>query len=255
MMNLAASPFFIAAFITGCLVASSVFADYVWLSALSCIITGTAVSMIALKPEEGRGMFVGRLPHASFLLPVICGSFAYGLIVTSSMLRYSAAAVAGLLVYVYLKHTSGKGVSTAAIRGSLAPLALYGTTITSFLASSSMFAVQAFLNIPVWMPLIILLAAYTAMLFSVFWCLGAGSRERAVYLAVAGLVFSEAAWSLSFLPLAFSALGLVMAIIYYIVSNLSRHALKGDLGASVVRRYAVIGLACIALILLTSRWI
>ena len=68
-------------------------------------------------------------------------------------------------------------------------------------------------------------------------------------------VLIEIAWSLSFWPLSYYILGLVMAIFYYIIIGIVRFYLLNELDRKIIKLYLVFGFLGITLVLLTARWL
>jgi len=76
-----------------------------------------------------------------------------------------------------------------------------------------------------------------------------------LYILIGCLVMVELAWSISFLPFNYIVAGLILSICYYILINLIRNYLLGELNSKKVRIYLIIGLIGIVFALLTSRWL
>lgn len=137
---------------------------------------------------------------------------------------------------------------------TLENLSSYGNFLVIFFFSSAIYGLQSFLNMSISLLIIFALLIFTLVIYQVIWAnkiyLGIGL----VFILVLGLILIEIAWSLSFLPLNYNILGMVLAICYYILIGLSRFHLKDKLNSKIVKLYLFSGFISILVLLLTSRW-
>jgi len=138
--------------------------------------------------------------------------------------------------------------------GSLENIYSFGNFILIFMALSSIYALQILLNLPVWVLIFFILLVLVMVLFSVFWVNHIDFSSSVFYILLITLVGIELAWSLSFLPLSYNALGLIFAIFYYMAVGLSRHHLLNRLNYQLVKMYLILGFSSIILIMFTARW-
>ena len=79
-------------------------------------------------------------------------------------------------------------------------------------------------------------------------------REAFVFIIIGSLILLEMAWSISFLPLNFNIIGLILAICYYMITGFIKYYLLDNLNKKIVKSYLLIGFGSIFILLLTARW-
>jgi hypothetical protein len=100
-----------------------------------------------------------------------------------------------------------------------------------------------------------ILLFFLLVIYQVIWANKIDLNLGFVFILILGFVLIEAAWSISFLPLNYNVLGMVLAICYYISIGLTRFHLRNKLNRKVVKLYLFLGFISILILLLTSRWI
>ncbi len=132
--------------------------------------------------------------------------------------------------------------------------AAYMNFLVVFFSFSALLATRIFLNVPLIVLLLLGfgLAIYTTL--QMLWSLKVSLGEGLVYALIQILIMVELFGAVVFLPTSFFVGGLCIAIPYYSMANLSRHALRDTLDARVVRRYATIGGIALLVALTTAPW-
>lgn len=131
----------------------------------------------------------------------------------------------------------------------------YGNFLSFYFIASAIYGLQVFLNINIWILMIVLLLAILMIVYQVFWVNRIDVNARFFYMLIIGLALVEMAWAASFMTLSFYILGLVLAVCYYMIIGLTRFYLLNTLSRSIVRSYLIFGFSSILLVLLTSNWI
>jgi len=188
-------------------------------------------------------------------------SFTIGLIIFSVMVP-SRAVVQILFfldlffLYIYFKHVYYYLAKSSFYKKfALENISAYGNFLVVFLFFSSIYGLQSFLNISVWILMIIVVIVSAVVVYQVIWINKIDMRQGSFYVILACLVLVETAWALSFLPLSFYLLGLILAICYYMLIGIIRFHLIGNLNRRLVKLYLASGFAAILLVLLTARWL
>ncbi len=138
---------------------------------------------------------------------------------------------------------------------SLNNITIFGNFILVFFMASSVYGLQSFLRVPVWILMIIFVVFLALIIYSVMYINKIKYNIALFYVLIVCLVMMELAWSIYFLPVSYKISGLVLAIGYYMTMGLSRHHLMGDLNPRTVKLYFSFGFISIILVLLTSRWV
>jgi len=152
-------------------------------------------------------------------------------------------------IYLYLRDFNAGKIYT------LENVSAYGNFLVIFFSTSIIFGLQSFLNAPVWLLITSILPVYFLVLYHVFLNNNFNIKKSLVYIFIAELILVEITWSISFLPLSFGIAGLILAICYYVLIGLIRFYLKNSLNKNIIKLYLALALSCIAIILLTSRWL
>ncbi|MFH0892680.1 MAG: hypothetical protein V1867_07975 [Candidatus Falkowbacteria bacterium] len=138
---------------------------------------------------------------------------------------------------------------------SLKNLSAYGNFLAFYFLASSVYGLQSFLNLPVWLLMVVLVVFSGMMVYQVIWSHRINRQIGIFYILVFCLIIIELAWSVSFLTLSYYVLGLIVAICYYVLIGLVKAYLLGNLRAKTVKWYLIFGFLALILVLLTARWI
>jgi hypothetical protein len=138
---------------------------------------------------------------------------------------------------------------------SLNNITIFGNFILVFFMASSVYGLQLFLRVPVWILMIIFALFLIMIVYSVMYINKVKKGFTLFYVLIVCLVMMELSWSIYFLPVSYKISGLVLAIGYYMIMGLLRHHLIDTLNPRTVKLYFSFGFLSIILILLTSRWV
>ena len=140
-------------------------------------------------------------------------------------------------------------------KNSLENISTYSNFLTFFFVASSMYGLQSFLNISVWVLILGMILATGLIVYQVIWSLKISSNIGLLYILLVCVALVELAWSLSFLPLNFYILGIVLAICYYVVMGVARYYLLNRLDKKNIKLYLIFGFFSILTLLLTAKWL
>jgi hypothetical protein len=135
-------------------------------------------------------------------------------------------------------------------------VSLYINFLAVFFALSSLFALKSFVNLN-W-SLIISLIALIVIPLTITSAQSLGlfnsAEQKKYWLSLAWILFIISS-ALLFLPLNYSLIGLIFALIYYSAINLVRFNLSGKLDVKRKKWYFLFPLFTIILILITANWL
>jgi len=137
---------------------------------------------------------------------------------------------------------------------SLENFSSYGNFLAFYFIASAIYGLQAFLNIPVWLLVLVMLVVIGLIVYQIIWINKINIHVGLFYILLACLILVELAWSVTFLPLSFYILGLILSICYYMLIGLIRYYLLNRLDKKIIKLYLIFGFSSIFMVLLTARW-
>lgn len=191
------------------------------------------------------------------ILPIIfsLSGVIYSILLTNKFFVQLIFVAVAIFVYFYFRNVYYYlNKSKLFQNNALENISSYGNFIVMFFSFSAAFGLQAFLNLPVWSIMLVLIPVIFLVSYQVIWVNKIPLNLGFVYIAINTLVLFETAWAASFLPFNHNALGLALAICYYILIGIIRFHFKGKEEENKIRLYLFFGLICILIILLSSRW-
>lgn len=138
---------------------------------------------------------------------------------------------------------------------SLENFSAFGNFIAFYFTCSTIYGFQSFLDIEIWILMIILTLFIILIVCQVMYTNKIQVRKWAIFVPVLCLVLIELAWSFSFLTLSHYILGLILAIYYYILIGLTRFYLLAKLDKRIIKLYVYFGMLSMLIVLFTARWI
>jgi hypothetical protein len=139
--------------------------------------------------------------------------------------------------------------------GSLENLSLYSNFLTIYFLSSAIFGLQSFLNMPIWILLILIIVCVALIAKEIMWINKIKKNASYFYIALLCLAIFELSWAVSFLTLSYYILGLLIAISFYVLMGIVRLHLINALNKEIIKTYSMLAFFSILIVLLTSRWI
>lgn len=161
-----------------------------------------------------------------------------------------------LFIYYYLKNIYYYLLYPGFYKSqSLENMSAYGNFLVIFFSFSAIYSLQSFLNIPIWLLMIAALLISALVIYHVLWINKINFKDSLIFILICALLLIEMAWAITFLPLNYNAVGLVIAVCYYMLIGLIRFYLRGQISKKIIKLYLSLGFVSIFIILLTSRWI
>ena len=137
---------------------------------------------------------------------------------------------------------------------SLENISTHISLIAVFLITSSLFSWHIFINIPTWILLLIFIPIILLINSQLTWVSDSNLKFSWPYIIVIAVVLSEIFLSVSFLPTSIYVNGLIVTLGYYLTAGLARNWLLGIKEDRVIKRYFIISLVILLIILLTAKW-
>ena len=131
----------------------------------------------------------------------------------------------------------------------------YANFLSVYLLSSAVFGLQAFLNIPIWSLMLLILGFVILVVYEVMWINKISGPKSYFYIALVCLTIFELAWVISFLTLSYYIMGLLIAIAYYVLIGLVRFYLLNIINKKIIKTYLTLGFVSLLIVLLTAHWI
>lgn len=192
------------------------------------------------------------------ILPGLLSSFTilFSIFIPDKLFIQIIFVILTIALYIYLKHLFYYLLEpTSYQEGSLGNISSSLNFVTFFLLASVIYGLQSFLNFSVVVLSLIILIVSFLLIYQIIRVNKINFKHGLLYILIGCLVMVELAWSISFLPFNYIVAGLILSICYYILINLIRNYLLGELNSKKVRIYLIIGLIGIVFALLTSRWL
>lgn len=137
---------------------------------------------------------------------------------------------------------------------ALQNIANYILLVSSFFFAAGLFGIRVFLQTPLAL-LVAVFAVGTALMITIqYWTYKVPVRTSLLYSAGVVLMLVELFLVIYYLPTGYEVNGALVAVFFYVLSNLTRLHLIGALKPSGVRRYMIIGASMVVLVLLTAQW-
>lgn len=129
------------------------------------------------------------------------------------------------------------------------------TILTSFYLISSAFALKLFLGYPGWAMTVLTGLAGVLFTIEIIWSEKLSPWRYWVMPLMLGLLTAQLFWVLSYLPTSYLVNGFIITVILYVTVNLGRFELKHELQSHIIRRYLLISVVVVLLVLATARWV
>ena len=211
--------------------------------------------LVFVKAGETRKTPSTYLGTAILPLGFLSSIFVYSsLAVNRFFIQFLFLAAAGF-IYFYLRYLYYYLVRSEFFSGdTLKNISSLGNFFIIFFSASAIYGLQSFLNLPVWLLMISLLIITLLMVYQIMWASKIGLKSSFPYILISGAVLLEIGWSISFLPLNYNIVGLVLAICYYILISLSLSYLSDVLNKKIIKQHLLFGFLSILIVLLSARW-
>ncbi|HLD81733.1 MAG TPA: hypothetical protein VJA22_00825 [Patescibacteria group bacterium] len=137
---------------------------------------------------------------------------------------------------------------------ALPNISFFLNTSTVFFLSDSLLAFILLLNLDVVLSFLIFLAELWLLSFQTLWVSRINPIKATVYALVITIIFAELFWVFRFLPLDYTIVALIMAGFFHLLLNLSVFWIQDLWEFKLVRKYIIIGLVLLFVVLGTAQW-
>ncbi len=228
--------------------------DYIYfVAAFLILVLGTATWQII-----GRGLRDIKVGWFYPLTPLafLASGTLYLLFIESILAKHILAAALAIFCGVFLENIFVYIYQHEKYQAnSLENVSNYLNLASMFLFNSSLFGFSLFLNIALWKLSLIAFAFTFILTFQTIWINKINVKAAWLHIFVICLILFELFWAASFLPTSFYVNGLVIAISFYLMNNLTRLHLLGNLNRKIIRRYFILCGLIIFFVLLTAQWV
>jgi hypothetical protein len=126
--------------------------------------------------------------------------------------------------------------------------------LTIFFSFAVIYGLESFLGLPIWILILCSAAVVILVIYQIFWANKTRAENSLAYVFLAGLLMTEIAWAVYFLPFNYNTLGLIIAICYYLIIGFIKLSLAEKLIPRNIKLYLLAGIIFLTLILLTAKW-
>ncbi|PIS04784.1 MAG: hypothetical protein COT81_04525 [Candidatus Buchananbacteria bacterium CG10_big_fil_rev_8_21_14_0_10_42_9] len=189
-------------------------------------------------------------------LLVIWATYAFLVFIQGAILRQLIIISATLLLYIYLEQVYVFLYRPAKFqRYSLQNISIYIILIALYGLFSAGFGFIIFFNAPIlWFIIPTIFFALTAT-YHIAWVTEMSFDDSASYLIAVPYILAQAFIAVSFMPTSIFVNAAILSLVFYTTMGVVRNAWLNRLEKKVVRRYSIISLAALFLILVTAKWI
>lgn len=126
--------------------------------------------------------------------------------------------------------------------------------LSLFFISSGLYSINIFFGFSIWYLLLIFATISTLLTYQLIWTSEVNLKSGASYVAVITLIISEAFLVVHQLPSSIYVNGLIITLGFYLMTGLSRNWFLGIKEKKVLKRYLLISIAFLLLVLVTAKW-
>lgn len=190
-----------------------------------------------------------------FPLILFISSSLYGTLIANPYLIQGLLLINVLFVYIYFNNLYYFFRYKAPDRiDKLDTFLMTGSVLSVFFAGATAYALPVFLGWSFW-PLLFILSALTLPLFFQPFILGSlNLKNNRPFFISALIIFTQVAGAIYLFPFSFNVLGLMLAIVFYVLFIILRLHIRGRLSAKLLRLPLISSLIIIIMLLLTTRW-
>lgn len=200
-----------------------------------------------------------RAAEALFITLVPTGLTAFAIVlllfVNETLIAQTVAIACSFLSYWYLENVFHFFYQPQAYQPyALENITAYCNILIAWFGFSSLSAARIFISVSLFVLVPAAALFIVLLLLQLAWSTKVPLRENLPILLAEAMVMSELAAVVLLLPTSFYAAGLLLAVPYFLMVNITRHHVRGTLVRPVIVRYAVIGVLTLAVTFTTAPW-
>jgi hypothetical protein len=191
------------------------------------------------------------------ILPLLLfyATVAFLLLLNSDFSKHVIIALFSLILGVYLENIFlFFYYPLKYIPNSQENLAVFISLLIFFLLAIDLNSFNIFLNLPLWLLSLILILVVSILILQAFWSNKIKTELRFIYLMVINIIILEVFWALTFLPANFYISSIILTILFYLIWGVFKAQLIQQLEKKLIRRYLIITLILLILVIFTSNW-
>ncbi len=215
------------------------------------LIALSLLSTIKLKVLHQTG-FLGQLNITVLPAIYLISIITFLVFIPSSFFLQHIYIVTASILFVFTINCAENVIKDLKNRKSLAANDFL-IIISAFLLYSSILGLSLFLIWPIWLIMLLLIIATFILTYEFFWY-NQLFEKHIIYTLILTLIISELGWALSLWPTGFISRAIIIFVIFYIFTNLSKHHFNKTLNNKIIRNSIIISLIVVLLVLLTSKW-
>jgi len=139
-------------------------------------------------------------------------------------------------------------------RFTLENLSSHFNLLSVFLFFSSFYTFMFFPPIVFWSTEILVILITMALIYQNFWASKIIDIKKQFFIIIIALILAEIYLVLAFLPTGFYVNGIILTVVYYILAEISRTHLLGELTQKMIKKKIIIFVFVLILIFITTRW-
>ncbi|MEA3463876.1 MAG: hypothetical protein U9R14_02275, partial [Patescibacteria group bacterium] len=217
--------------------------------------TGLAVKKLSNKTDNINKDW--RLCLSGMILPSMMSTAVavYTILLSNRFIIQLLFILNIILLYFYLRCIYYYLARPAAYKQfSIENISSYCNFLIFFLVAAAVYGMQSFLNIQIWLLMIIILVTAGLIVYQILWANKIELSKGIIYILISCLILAELSWSISFLPLNHYVAGLTLALCYYMLIGLIRYYLLDALNGRRIKLYLCVGFIGLFIVLVTARW-
>ena len=226
--------------------------SYIYLSLGLSILFSMILTFFIVKKNN---KFIDILNFCLLPLTLTCSLYASSMLIIRSFVVWLGLILILILSY-YFKQVYIYNNKTREYKiGTLENFSSNDNLISFALFSFAMYGFRTELNTSNWIVLPILALFSAISIYQLFWAHKLEFREMLPTLLVTIITLTEIAWAINLLPFDYLSTGILLSIIFYAFTNISKHFLLKKIDTKKVHYYLTFVVITYILIFLSVRWL
>jgi len=196
------------------------------------------------------------LSFAFFAVLLLLSGEFYLVLADNLIIQIVVAVFTNILIYIYLAESLSNILSVKSSALALEEkrqLFLFLETPMVFLITAAFFGLRDFLNISIF--LIIILFFFLMIALTSYFFQGEQLRlKKTQYILIISLIMGELFWSINIFSSVYYLKGFIMALFYFLGTKLLISSWEGKFSKKILINYLIIILVILGAILLTAQW-
>ncbi len=211
----------------------------------------TVLMAFVVKKMIGGSFFSWEyVATLGFPLMFIFFSAAYSMLTPLAVIRQAVFGLVMIFTFLYLRNISKEDKSVF-----IENIFSYAGFLLVFFAFSFFYGLRVFLGTSIVLLVCLIMGLVVLVILNVFWANRIAIKNSMIYIFLISLLMTQIAWSLYFLSLSYSYLGLILAMCYYMVIGVVKPYLRDSLTKKTVIVYLTCGVSGIMIVIFSAQWL